>query len=373
MEKVLEVQKYLYKHGLDSLEEEFKIKIRRYDDRIVLNYSITSGNKFHPIIKECRGLVLGLPDFNVLSRTFDRFYNYLEDPDSKNFDFINATCYEKMDGSIIPVYHDGKKFVSGTRGTAFGESESAAGNSFSDIFKDASDDFVGRINIDNNVKISKTSPFKYTFIFEMVSPETRVVKQYGKKNVYLLAIRNKFTGEYLSDKDVDLEAETLKIDRPERFNLNDIDSAFDSMKDIGEMDEGYIFNDNKGWRLKVKNPSYIAIHNLRTNGSISTKRISILVFAQDFNEYLSYFPEDKQFFKPYIDAYDRLMFGVDETYKELQNIKDRKEFAEQAQKYTFKSFLFSMRDGTLSDDIKRMRDNAKLNILNDIIKKGLGG
>lgn len=367
----LEVQKYLYEHGLDALEEEFGLLIKRYEDRIVLNYGITSGNKFHPIIRECRGLILGLPRFNVLSRTFDRFYNYLEDQDSNNFNFKKATCYEKMDGSLIPVYHDGDKFVSGTRGTAFGEGESPMGNTFAEIFKDGSNDFVGRFNKLNRKHFSENKPFHFTFIFEVVSPETRVVKPYKEKNVYLLAIRDKFTGEYMEDEYVDIAAKQWKVDRPEKFDLNDIDLAIDSMEDIGELDEGYIFN-NDGWRIKVKNPSYVAIHNLSTNGKISTKRIAILVFAQDFNEYLSYFPEDKEFFNPYIEAYDLLMDEIDQAYYVLEEIEDRKEFAIEAQKYTFKSFLFALRNGKdLKTHIKNMNDSSKLTALDNIIKNGM--
>ena len=92
--------------------------------------------------------------------------------------------------------------------------------------------------------------------------------------------------------------------------------------------------------------------------------------SHDYNEYLSYFPEDKQFFDPYIDAYNQLMCSVNETYQELKDIEDRKEFAIQAQKYTFKSFLFALRNGDdLKTHIKKMRDNSKLSILDIIIKK----
>jgi hypothetical protein len=63
---------------LEDLENELGIVITRYDDRVVLNYSQIDSQKFHPICDECRGLILSLPNYEILSRPFDRFYNLQE-------------------------------------------------------------------------------------------------------------------------------------------------------------------------------------------------------------------------------------------------------------------------------------------------------
>lgn len=75
---MLEVQKYLQTHTLDDLEKDFGIGFKVYDDRVILKYRINSTPKFHPIVRECRGLILSLPDYKILARGFDRFYNYGE-------------------------------------------------------------------------------------------------------------------------------------------------------------------------------------------------------------------------------------------------------------------------------------------------------
>ncbi len=79
----MKVVDYLKKNGLAALEAEFAIKSKLYEEGlIVLNYDqIYSAPKAHPIVVECRGLILDT-DFNVVSRSLDRFFNYGEQPDT---------------------------------------------------------------------------------------------------------------------------------------------------------------------------------------------------------------------------------------------------------------------------------------------------
>src|SRR4051812_14440572 len=103
----MEVIKYLKQYGLKALEEEFSIKAKIYEEGlIVLNYDqIYSSTKAHPIVAECRGLILDT-DFNIVSRSFDRFFNLGEQPETQtDIDISKAVCMEKIDGSLIKIYH----------------------------------------------------------------------------------------------------------------------------------------------------------------------------------------------------------------------------------------------------------------------------
>jgi len=98
---MLHVQKYLKNHTLDDLKNEFGIHFKMYDDRVLLKYKIDSKPKFHPIVKECRGLILSLPDFSVMSRSFDRFFNLGENlQDSESFNWNNCIIFNKYDGCL---------------------------------------------------------------------------------------------------------------------------------------------------------------------------------------------------------------------------------------------------------------------------------
>ena len=55
----MHVIKYLKEHGISKLQEELSIKVRNYDNGLmVLNYHQLNSPSSHPIVKECRSLIL---------------------------------------------------------------------------------------------------------------------------------------------------------------------------------------------------------------------------------------------------------------------------------------------------------------------------
>ena len=76
MKETMQVQKYLKEFGIEALKQEFGIKVKEYEEGLcVLNYDQINSPKSHPIVKECRSLILD-KEFNVVSRSMDRFFNY---------------------------------------------------------------------------------------------------------------------------------------------------------------------------------------------------------------------------------------------------------------------------------------------------------
>ena len=75
---MLEVQKYLKEKGVEALKQEFSIIVKEAGDLLVLNYNQIESPKTHPIVIECRSLILD-KQYNVVSRSFDRFFNLQED------------------------------------------------------------------------------------------------------------------------------------------------------------------------------------------------------------------------------------------------------------------------------------------------------
>ena len=80
---MLKVQQYLIDFGLDTLQDQFKIKVRRhnkYPNLICLNYNqLESSPKDHPVVRECRGLILDEENnWFVVSYPYKRFFNYGE-------------------------------------------------------------------------------------------------------------------------------------------------------------------------------------------------------------------------------------------------------------------------------------------------------
>lgn len=363
---MLKVQEYLQTHSYEDLETEFGIKAKVYDDRVVLNYSQIDSPKHNPIVKECRALILSRPNHEILCRAFDRFFNYGEDPNTKDFDITKSTVDEKVDGSLMPVYHDGDKWQVATRQMAFAEGETFAGRTFREVFIEAIGDELENIfkPIDKDLVI----------IFELVSPETRVVKVYEEPKVYLLDVRNRLNGLSLG-REITYNwviTDKTKWSYPERYEFETWDDCLKAVKDLPTLDEGYVAVDGCAWRIKIKNPAYLAVAHLRMNGVMSEKRVILLVLMNDHEEYLGYFPEDQQNFDPYINAYETMILDIDEHWAKYKDLEDQKEFALAIKDCHAKSILFGMRNKgqKIHDVIENMTNNAKVNLIKGYVGRG---
>jgi len=357
-------QKFIRKYGFATLNDEFGIKCKFYDDRVVLNYSQIESPKFNSIVKECRGLILSnKAPYNVISRSFDRFYNYNEDQNTKLFNITNSICFSKEDGTLINVYHDGQKLCIATRYMAFAEGNVNMDDSLS------YNDLVLQTDSDIFKKIEQIHDFeKYTFIFELCTPYNRVVKRYTDNRLFLLAIRNKFTGEYLPENLIN----TFSFRRPKIYSFKSYDEISKSMKNLPVLDEGYVCYDEKlNWRIKIKNPSYLAVAHIRDMNGLSIKRIVHLVWENEHEEYLSYFPEDRPLFQKYIDAYNNMMEDIDAQWNKYRHIKDRKEFAIAIKNLPIKDILFHLYSGkSLTNKFKNVTSDYKIKLLKCYMKRG---
>jgi hypothetical protein len=359
----MEIQKWLLTNNCDfeRLEEEFSIKSRLYKDRVVLNYNQIGSTKHDEMTKECRALILGYPNVEkILSRSFDRFFNYGEDPKTNDFDITKATIYEKCDGSLINIYHDGKKLCIATRSMAFAEGETVHGPTYAELVERCKPHLMNALEH----VFSPQFLIKNTLIFELCTQENRVVKQYDGDKLFLLAVRDKINGEYYTDSEVDMIAYRLQVQRPEEFHLNSYEAIIREMKNLPALDEGYVCNWD-GWRIKIKNPSYLAVAHLRENGIITPKRIAVLVMEEDEQEYLLNFPEDKKFFDPYTEAYLKFKQDLNMTWLSVKDIEDQKEFALKVKDLPISGFMFMFKKGmNYQECYDRMSDNKKLEMLN---------
>lgn len=342
---MLEIQKYLKSHSLISLEDVFGIHSKIYGDRVILNYRIDSKPKFHPIVCECRSLILSLPDYNIISRSFDRFFNYGEGDDKDAFNWDHSIIFNKLDGSLINVYHDGIQWNVSTRGTAFGEGTTPMGKQFKDLFIEA----IGT-DLQNAFKDCLKN---YTYIFEVTSPENRIVTAYKDTKATLLAIRNKETGEYIDYNIINtfINFNDAKIDNVESYNLKSANDILNFVESRDQTDEGVVcFDTITQKRIKIKNSSYVAIHHLRGN-EVTTKSIISLLLKGETDEYLVYFPEDKKLLSPFIEKYNKLYNDVIDSFEKFKDIENQKEFAITIKDLPYKAFLFLMRKGATIDSI----------------------
>lgn len=348
---MLKVQEYLRSgKSFEDLYKEYGIVSKVYDDRVVLNYRITSDKKYDQITRECRGLILTLPNLEVCCRSFDRFFNYGEGEEWKEIDWENCIYFDKLDGSLINIYyHPNTGWNVATRGTAFAEATTPMGKSFSLLVSEA-------INHVDFQEFCSNLNKNCTFIFELTSPENRIVTRYNETKLTLLAIRNNISGKYVSYeiiKDVinEIFPEEANVKLVESFDLKNAEDALKFVESRGELDEGLVCYDTTTQkRVKIKNSSYVAIHHLRGN-EVTLKSIVTLLLKGEESEYLSYFPEDKNMLQPYIDKYTNLKNDVLSTYETYKHIENQKEFALKVKDLPYASMLFSLRKGMTVENI----------------------
>ncbi|MFW6008919.1 MAG: RNA ligase, partial [archaeon] len=169
--------------------------------------------------------------------------------------------------SLINVWYNPftNKFQASTRGTTFAESETPYGRTFKEIIEnDILNGTVARC-------LDKLNP-NYTYIFELIGPENRVVKSYKEPKLVFIGLRNNNDGNFATyDEMVYIHSFKLSHNKnvllADKYQFSSLDELVENLKSLNAMDEGYVlWREKTGHRIKIKNPAYVSIHKLRDNG-----------------------------------------------------------------------------------------------------------
>lgn len=190
-------------------------------------------------------------------------------------------------------------------------------------------------------------PQNWTLVFEYTSPNNRVVTPYSEDKMYLLGIRENNTGRDLFDT-VELVYRTIKdhlnIALPRTFEFSSPEDMREFVNSLDGLQEGVVAYDlENNLRVKVKADQYVAVHRLRGDSIPTPKRILGLVVTNETEEYLAYFPEERERFIPYMESFEELQSKILEIHNLSKGIKDQKEFALFVKDYVFSFVLFQAR------------------------------
>ena len=378
----MNVTNYIKQNGLEKLKEEFHISVKEYEDRYVLNYDQIDSPRFHPVVDECRGLILD-KNLNIMCRSFHRFFNFgegiegnkfgVKDSEGKfhAFDIKDAKIYHKMDGTLINIYWDyfNNKWQVSTRGMAFAE----GGNEFFDAFEDLAKNakqYKDIVSYLEEITVYFPGCIEYTYIFELTSPYNRIVTPYTETELCLLSGKHNNLGTEFTRKELEQFSKNCKVPLPKYYEINDWNDLTNLVNEFPSMQEGVVlvWEDSMRpyghYRLKCKNVQYVAIHNLRSNGMISPYRILTLVMANEHEEYLQYFEEDRKYFDFVESEYDKFLINIETLYNKLKDIELQKDFAlavmEEIPEKFYSGFLFDMRKRkTLKECLDKFEGNGK--------------
>ena len=346
---MLEVQHYLKTEGksFETLTEELGIKVTIKDHLAKLSYSQIDSPKTHPIVMECRGLVLNTNSFDVVGACFTRFFNLGEAENiTAGFNWSRLRGMEKVDGSWISVFNDPttEEWRCTTRGS-FADMEIAPGCP-------RWDELVFSLMDEAMPTWREDLPLEYTYIFELCSMYNKVVREYKTPTLFLLGVIQNATSFEVAAPIVDMTARDMGFKRPIQYEFEDVEhiKRFLAIQEREDATfEGVVISDGI-IRLKVKSATYVALHHLKGEGKnmFMPKYILPFVLSGEKDELLTYFPE----VKPNFDELNGVVMGHLERllaiWEETKHIEDQKSFAKAIVGRTpFSSVLFSVRkEGT---------------------------
>jgi T4 RnlA family RNA ligase len=344
-----------------DLYDQFAIK-SSYNEEYqlhVLNYSQIDSPKFHPITAECRSLVVEWckpsKQFQLVSRAFDRFFNYGEGESTEGDSGRMLAC-EKLDGSLVTLFYYNDEWLYRTKSMIMPTLEI---NGLTATWKEVIEEAFDWDNMPTGM-LNKS----HSYIFEVTSPENRVVVRYKERAATLLSIRNNDTGEYLDRGYADIFALHLAVNRPKMYVFQTFEDVFKAVKELPNLEEGYVMYLNNEPYKKLKNPAYVAAHHLRGEG-LNPKRLMDLLIMNEVDEYLSVFPEDKAIFEPYTIAFNDVFVYASFVYNTNRDIESQKDFALQVKDSPVSGLMFAMRKGVeLKDAFEALSTNSKYGLIN---------
>jgi len=378
----LEIQKLLRSGQTpEQICEPLGIEIRRKDGKVLFSYDQIASIPFklHPVVKECRGLILYEDNWDVCSMAFSRFLNHGETgADELPTDLNGCYVLEKLDGSMVSMYWDrnDKKWHCSTRsmidaeGMVNGVVEKMT---FADLFWKALD----ATGFDrSNTFLSPD----WTYVFELTSPFNRVVTRFKDIRATLLTCRR--TSDTLWEctrSGVEVLAEEMgwpvvrAIDARNAEELLKMENEDGSAKDPEF--EGYVIvkeGEPHHSRVKMKNPSYLALHRIAS--SVSERNLMELVKAGKQDDLLARFPEYTDKINFLADGLNAILYTVTTDWMGIKDIQDRKEFALQAKKCKLPHFLFALKDGRMDncsvmDYIRTQRTDSLLECIQKLSYK----
>ena len=360
----------------------------------IYNYSRTCqyGGLWDEITLACRGLVLD-NEGNVIAKPFPKFFNY-EEHTAEEIPNELFDVYEKMDGSLgICFYYEReltyveryKLWFNGNYETGMEYCEEIVPNFDDPYFHPTPTtkgewhvatrgSFVSEQAVKGKELLGKYNFHKlhtdYTYLFEIIYKENRIVCDYDFEDVVLLGVINTKTGIEVNlhsdTEDVRIQNIVKNIGLNVVTRYNTFGEGFDELKrEISNSKEGYVIRFKGGMRMKIKGDEYVRLHRILTNFS-TTDIWELLRSGGDMNEFLDRVPDEfDKWVKSTISDLKYAHFQICERagklhdgfrygkYGDVYPEPTKKEFAEFVMKQyvPLRSVMFAMWDKKPYDDI----------------------
>lgn len=307
-------------------------------DLTIWNYSpkVQYDRLWDDITMQCRGLVTNSKG-EIVARPFKKFFNF-EEHLPEDIPNENYEVYEKMDGSLGILFHYEGEWVLATRGS-FTSPQAIKGK-----------ELLGKYDY------KRLFP-QYTYLFEIIYSENRIVCEYDFEDLVLLGVIETKSGDEVNihstnNEDIRFKNLITNIGFQIVTLYKTWGEGFDLLKEeISKDKEGYVIRFNNGFRMKIKGDEYIRLHRILTN--ISNRDIwEYLKDSKPFDELLVKVPDEfnnwvRETARDLTSKFEKIDGDYSTLFKTLINISgviNRKEFAGYAQNFPHSKILFAMLD-----------------------------
>jgi RNA ligase len=290
-------------------------------DLTIYNYTAkTQYERFwNPDTLNCRGLIINESGV-VVGRPLPKFFNL--DENKSEIPKERPQVYEKLDGSLIILFYYGDRPQVASRGSFASEQAIKA-------------KLLLETNPTYQKDLRKLDP-NYTYIFEIIYPQNRIVVDYGnQERLVLLAIVHTETG-------AEIPCDSWWSDVAKIYDFPDLKT----LREINlDNQEGFILHWSNGLRVKYKFAEYKRLHSILTN--VSTKTIwESLKEGNSLDEIIDQVPDEFYHWVKLTENQLRSQYAEIEAQCQqvFKVLETRKETAVYFQSQTYPSILFSMLD-----------------------------
>ena len=331
--------------------DPYNIEIKDDGEYSILKYNMITSDMNFEIVKECRGTIVKKNhdgSYKIVCYPFRKFANYGESyADTNLIDWsLGVDVQEKIDGSLIKVFNDEGLWLVATNNLINAFSAPCGDSTFGDVFYSIIEKYM-------RVKdfFARLDP-NFIYMFEMVHPQYNpIVIHYTKPAIYFLGRRNATTFEEDTRRSEFYSMDWMQF--PKHFKYHSLYECIEAAHHMGNDEEGYVVtainqrsDDGSFLRVKVKGDKYLELHRLRGNGPLTITKIISLWQDDSLDDFLAYFPENKEFVDRTIFMVLHLAKKADTIYNALAGVKNRRDFALYAKKWIkpIQSYFFARLD-----------------------------
>lgn len=242
---------------LPSIKGWDKFIVAERDDYDVINYLVAFPETFSTehdgweVRRECRGLIFDKAG-KLISRPFHKFFNVNEKPDVHQSILPlgeEHLILDKADGSMIRPIPIGGDIRLGTK---MGVTEIA----------EHAEQWLSLFSDNKLIWLDHMVHNGYTPLFEYVGPQNRIVLDYEKEDLILLAIRHNETGAYMYHWSPMFKAAPFTPVTSYGSVDGDIQQFIDKARAERDVEGNIIFWPKTGLMVKFKNDWYVQLHKI---------------------------------------------------------------------------------------------------------------